>query len=299
MSRVYASRAALPRDFHRSALPPMPAPRAVLLCPPDAFDVVDVKNPFMEGQAGRVDRAEARRQWDALGEAFARCGLAVHRIAPTPGCEDMVFCANQTFCGLDADGARVCILSHMAHASRRREVPAFAAWFAARGYAVEDPFGAGVPFEGCGDALWHPGRGLIWGGCGGRTAREAYAPLAERFGAPVLTLELVSPRFYHLDTCFCPLDETTLLLHPPALAPEGLELAAVLFDRIVEVDEEEAVGSFACNAAAFEGGSVLLQRGAERTVAALRRLGYRVVEVETGEFMKSGGSVFCLKMGVY
>jgi len=187
----------------------------------------------------------------------------------------------------------------MLHPSRRREVPAVAAWFGARGYAVEDLVPPGVPFEGGGDAVWHPGRRLIWGGWGGRSAPAAYPPIAARLHAPVLVLDLVVPRFYHLDTCFCPLDETTVLLHPPAFTRDGLALVAACFERIVEVDEEEAAGRLACNAAAFPGGFVVLQRGAERTVRELRRLGYRTVEVETGEFLKSGGSVYCLKMGVY
>ena len=80
----------------------IPAPGRLLMCPPEHFDVVDVKNPHMAGQIGRVDRQLAQRQWDELKRAFEKCGVAVETLPPTPGCEDMVFCANQTFVGLDA-----------------------------------------------------------------------------------------------------------------------------------------------------------------------------------------------------
>lgn len=294
-----ASAGSLPAGFSRAALREMPLPRRVLVSPPDFFDVIDVKNPFMEGQIGRVDKAEARRQWDALCDAFRRAGLAVDVVPATPGCEDMVFTANQTFPGLDPAGNRVCLLSHMRHESRRREVPAFAAWFRAHGYAVEDPVPPALRFEGCGDALWHPGRGLIWGGFGERTEAAVHPHLAKRFGVPVLTLELSVEPFYHLDTCFCAVDERTALLFLKAFAPEGLALIRRVFDDVIEVDEDEASRAMACNAAAFAGKQVVIQRGAARTVAALRSRGFTVTEVETGEFLKSGGSVFCLKMGVF
>ncbi len=289
----------LPPGFSRAALRPMPVPAHVLLCPPDHFDVVDVKNPFMEGQVGRVDRAEARRQWDALRAAFERIGLWVDLVSPTPGCEDMVFTANQTFPGLDPAGRRVCLLSHMRHPSRQREVPAFAAWYREAGYSVEDPVPATLRFEGCGDALWHPGRALVWGGFGERTEAAVYPHVAKRFDVPVLTLELRVPPFYHLDTCFSALDERTALVFPGAFTGEGLDLVRRAFDDVVEVDAEEASRAMACNAAGFPGRRVVIQRGAPSTVGALLSRGFDVTEVETGEFLKSGGSVFCLKMSVF
>jgi N-dimethylarginine dimethylaminohydrolase len=274
----------------------MAPPRAVLLCPPDHFDVVDRKNPFMDATRP-VDRAAARAEWEALCDAFRDAGMEIELVAPTPGCEDMVFAANQTFPGLDADGNRICLLSHMRHASRRREVPAYADWFAGHGYSVVDRVPEGVLFEGGGDALWHPGRRFIWAGHGARTAIEAHATLAEVFGAPVGSLRLEDERFYHLDTCLCALDERTALWFPGAFDEEGRALLARGFEELIEVDEEEAAGAFACNAAAFPSGAVVIDRRAARTIAKLAR--YRVIPVDTGEFLKSGGSVYCLKQYVY
>lgn len=296
---VHARVDALPPGFSLQRLRAMPLPRRVLLCPPDHFDVVDVKNPFMAGQVGNVRRAQARKEWDGLRSVLEGLALDVAVVPATPGCEDMVFCANQSFPGLDATGARVAVLSHMRHPSRRREVPAFEAWYRSQGYEVVDLAPPDAFFEGCGDALWHPGRGLIWGGHGERTSPRVYPALAARFDVPVLTLELAVPPFYHLDTCFCLLDERTALVHMPALQPAGRDLVRRVVERVVEVDAEEAGGAMACNAAAFLGTHVVIERRAVRTANALRRLGYDVREVETGEFMKSGGSVFCLKMQVF
>jgi N-dimethylarginine dimethylaminohydrolase len=275
----------------------MPDPRAVLLCPPDYFDVVDVKNPFMEANAGGVDKELAETQWGALVEAFVEAGMEVETLTPTPDCEDMVFAANQTFAGRHRSGRLVCLLSHMRYESRRREVAAYATWFADHGYTVLDAVDAGAFFEGGGDALWHPGRHAIWAAAGPRTSLQAHQALANVFDAPVASVNLVDDRFYHLDTCLCAIDERTALWFPGAFDDEGRAMLAEGFENLIEVDEEEATRAFACNAAAFPSGTVVIDQRAERTRAKLAD--YRVIAVDTGEFLKSGGSVFCLKQFVY
>ncbi|MHC4940289.1 MAG: dimethylarginine dimethylaminohydrolase family protein [Planctomycetota bacterium] len=275
----------------------MPDPTGVLLCPPDHFDVVDVKNPFMEGHAGTIDKSAARAQWDALSDAFRDAGMTVETLDPTPGCEDMVFAANQTFPGRHSSGRLVCLLSHMRYESRRREVAAYATWFSDHGYTVIDAVPEGELFEGGGDALWHPGRHFIWAGYGGRTGQAAHKALAEVFDAPVASLRLVDERFYHLDTCLCAIDEKTALWFPGAFDEQGRAMLAEGFANLIEVDEQDAIEGFACNAAAFPGGVVVIDRRAEATIEKLA--GYRVIAVDTGEYLKSGGSVFCLKQYLY
>ena len=295
--KVYDRAADLPRGLLESCRP-MPLPSTLLMCPPYEFEVLDVKNPHMEGNVGRTNRPRARREWTALRRAFESSGAAVEIIPPTAGCEDMVFCANQTLPGLDASGRRLCVLSRMKHESRRREVPAFASWFHGRGYRLE-MLPPEIGFEGSGDAVWHPGRGLLWGGWGFRTDPRAYEALSRWFGVPVLRMTLKSDRFYHLDTCFCAVDDKTALVHPGALSRDGQALVRRVFRNVVEVDDREALEGMACNAAAVGGRRVVLQKGNPRTAAALERLGYETLEVDTSEYMKSGGSVFCLKMYVF
>ena len=237
-----------------------------------------------------MDRARARGQWDALAATFRAIGLEVEILPATPGCEDMVFCANPSFTGLNARGRKVAVLSQMRHASRQREVAAHREWFASRGYdVIESP----VLFEGGGDAVWHPGKRVLWGGYGQRSAPEVYPFLATVFGVEALTLELKTD-FYHLDTCFCPLDGKTLLHYPRAFTRSGLALIKARFPRLVEASEADARDRFACNAL-VSGKHVVIQRGSTALEEKLRKLEFEVHPVETSEFLKSGGSVYCLK----
>ncbi len=293
MPSVYDNVADLPADF-LAGCAERPLPAAVLMCPPDAFDVIDVKNPFMEGQIGRVDVERARLQWDDVRRAFEACGARVELIPPADELEDMVFCANQTLVGLDDSGQPLCVLSNMKFPSRQSEVPHFAEWFAACDYAVEHLTGDEV-FEGGGDAIWHPGRGLIWGGYGPRTEPEAYDAISDFFGVPVLRICLISDWFYHLDAALCAIDERIALIHSPAMAPESAELMRAVFTDVIEVDDAEARQLMACNAAAIGGQHIIIHARCHRTIAALRERGYTVHPVDTSEFIKSGGSVYCLK----
>jgi len=268
------------------------------MCRPDYFTVIDVKNPHMEGNVGKVDKERAIAQWTAVHDAFQEAGASVELIEPLPDCEDMVFCANQTFVGLTAGGERLCVLSQMKHTSRQREVSAFSSWFSAHGYRVES-IPAQVGFEGSGDAIWHPGRGLVWGGSGFRTEPSVYRHISELFGVPVIHLPLNSDRFYHLDTCFCAIDERTVLINPQSISSDGVAMIKSVFENVTECDEREANEGMACNATAINGKHILIQAGCDKAVAALSALGYEVIELDTSEYMKSGGSVFCMKMYVF
>lgn len=296
-AKVYDRADQLPADFI-SSCKNMPYPRTLLMCPPDNFDVIDVKNPHMEGNIGNVDRSKARAQWDEVREAFLSCNADVELIEPVSGCEDMVFCANQTLVGLNSSGQKLCLLSQMKYESRQREVSAFGKWFASHGYDVKEiPHKIG--FEGSGDAIWHPGKALIWGGSGFRSQPEVYPFVSEYFGVPVIRLPLRSERFYHLDTCFAAIDDKTVLVHPNSLSPERMEIIRHLFKNVVECDDTEANDGMACNATAIGGRHVVIQKGNNDSIKKLRALGYEVHEVDTGEYMKSGGSVFCMKMYVF
>jgi N-dimethylarginine dimethylaminohydrolase len=297
MPTVYDRAIELPPDLLESCRP-MPLPQRVLMCPPDFFEVIDVKNPFMEGRVGTVDHTRAAAQWQAVADAFRAAGADVELIHPVDGLEDMVFCANQTFIGPDDEGRQVCILGNMKFESRQREVRYFADYFAERGYDVQYLVGDEV-FEGSGDALWHPGRGLIWGGYGHRTEPDAYEQVSDFFDVPVIRLRLATERFYHLDTAFCAIDERTALVHPAALAPAGLDLLRAVFSDIIEVADHEAELLMACNATAIAGQHVIIQSGCAGVIAALRERGLIVHPVDTSEFIKSGGSVFCLKMYLF
>lgn len=270
------------------------------MCDPSYFEVRDVKNPFMDGNVDAVDAARARVQWEELRAVFARLGYPVAVIPGQPGLEDMVFAANQVLVCPEKSGGYLIVTSNMRHESRRREVPHFESFFAARGYRVLRLAGDGgrdMFFEGHGDAIWHPGKRLLWGGWGHRTEAEAYEKLCRLIDVPVVALNLLHPQYYHLDTAFCALDERSVMIYPGAFDSAGLSLIRHYFENVLEVPESDA-GNFACNALAL-GRHVVLQRGSTATCAGLRQLGFIPVEVDTSEFMKSGGSVFCMKMEYY
>lgn len=283
--------------FPLDSLPAIPRPGRVLLTSPDHFEIAYVINPHMEGNIGDVDAERARAQWDALRAAYERVGMDVSVVAGQPGLPDMVFCANQTLPYLTPGGERGAILSRMHAPQRKPEVEHYARFFESEGYEVTglDPDLPG-DFEGMGDALWHPGRYLLWGGYGYRTDRGVYDRLGDKMGFPVLPLHLEDPDFYHLDTCLCPLDEHTVLLYPGAFDDEGLATIRAHFSRVLEAPEHEARDLFACNAHSPDGRHVFIQRGCTDTNAMLREAGFEVVELDTDEYLKSGGSVFCMKL---
>jgi N-dimethylarginine dimethylaminohydrolase len=268
---------------------------------PAAFDVAYGINPHMRDASGalkRVDHAAARAQWNELKRAFESLGLEVDVVAPLAGQPDLVFCANQTLpipAAATRDGRARLVPSNMRWPERRGEVEHVVNALARHGYVIER-LRTSEPIEGMGDGLWHPGRALLWAGVGPRSSTAAWTEIAERFALPILQLELFEPAFYHLDTALALLSEDACLWLPEALAPTSRALIEHLIPRRIEADPDEARTLLACNATCPDGRHVLLQRGATRTTARLRRAGFLPLELETSEFLKSGGSVFCLKL---
>jgi N-dimethylarginine dimethylaminohydrolase len=285
-------------DFSFSELPARPLEVRVLMSDPSHFDVVYVINPHMAGNVGNIDRALARQQWEQVRDAYASIGFPIEVIEGVEGLPDLVFMANQSFPGQLPNGQWAAVLSYMYSRERRPEVEVVASWYRGRGARTFHLSNPTLPFEGMGDVAWVPGRRAIVGGYGFRTDARAYPELADIFEVPVLTLKLVDDRFYHLDTCLQLIDDATALYVPRAFDAAGIALLQQAFPRLVEVPEEEAAGGLACNGHCPDGKHFIVHRGAARTVAAVRSLGLTPIEVDTGEFIKSGGSVYCMKLMV-
>ncbi len=284
-------------NFGPEDLTVMPTADRMIMTTPDHFEISYVINPHMAGNIGSVDTQRARQQWDELKSAFEACGTTVDVVEGMPGQPDMVFCANQTLPFRREDGGKGVVLSKMHASQRAGEVTHFKSWFGERGWEIiDDVFHGETDFEGMGDALWHRGKRLLWGGHGFRTDLSVYETISGKLDTPVIALHLDDPDFYHLDTCLCILDEETALIFGPAFEAEGLEMIRRFFPRVVEAPENEARELFACNAHSPDGKHVMIQRGCVQTNAALRDLGFTVIEVDTDEYLKSGGSVFCMKL---
>ncbi len=275
-------------------------PRGVLACPPIHFDVVDVRNVHMQGKAGTVVREEALREWASLVEELEALGLLVDRLDPQPGLVDMVFTCNPSLSGVDRKGRPFAILSRMRHPGRAGEVERHHQWFQERGIrTVEIPLEVLGCWEGGGDSIWHPGRYFLWGGIGPRSDREPYKAISRMLDLPVALLHLKDPDFYHLDTCLAALDEQTAAWVPAAFDSAGRELLQAGFQRLIEVDEREARERLAGNLYCPDGRRVLLPSGSPKTRERLEVEGFHVREVKTDEFLKAGGSIYCLRQELY
>jgi len=261
----------------------------VLMCAPMHYSVDYTINPWMEDQIGKADNALAMRQWTNLARLLAsEAELAF--VAPAPGLPDMVFTANA---GLAIGGTAV--VSHFATREREPEERPFRAWFEAEGFEIA-PWPWDIAFEGAGDALIDNSRSLIWCGHGWRSSARA-APLLETiFARRVVGLRLVDPRFYHLDTCFCPLADGWLIYYPLAFDAASRQAIAELVpaERRIEVCEDDA-RLFACNAVEVNG-RVFLNGASEDLRRRLHAAGFKPVLADLSEFLKAGGAAKCLTL---
>ncbi|MES2614942.1 MAG: arginine deiminase-related protein, partial [Bdellovibrionota bacterium] len=152
-------------------------------------------------------------------------------------------------------------------------------------------------FEGMGDVSWLGRSKFILGGYGFRTNKSIYPILTKVTNTPIAIFELKNPKFYHLDTCLSVLNSTTALVCKEAFTAAGYELLQALFSNLLEVPLSEADSpGFACNAHCPDETHVIIQQGNKRAVELIKQHGFVPIEVDTSEFIKSGGSVYCMKL---
>jgi N-dimethylarginine dimethylaminohydrolase len=280
-------------------------PRTFLMCPPTYFDVVYEINPWMDLNVP-VDTANAMNQWQALKDTYEAHGHTVHVIDPIDGLPDMVYAANG---GLIIDGHA--IAPNFTFPERQAEGPAYGAWFdqaASQGLFGDTGMYLGQAAElneGEGDTLLIGD--LLLCGTGFRTSVAAHAELDERLGLSargisVVTLELVDPRFYHVDTALTVLDdgsisgEKTIAYLPEAFSPASQALLAKLFPNAILADETDAA-VLGLNAVS-DGRRVYLNAAATGMMTKLRDRGFEPVGIDISEILKGGGSVKCCTLFV-
>jgi N-dimethylarginine dimethylaminohydrolase len=268
----------------------------LLMCEPAHFAINYAINPWMEPAKWAASaHAVAEQQWAGLEAALRDSGAAIDHVLPRPGLPDLVFTANAA---VVLDG--VALLARFRHPERQGEEPVFAAAFEnlrergliERAVSLRD----GVVMEGAGDCLFDEARNLFWMGFGQRSERAAVDAVAETFGLPVVPLQLVDPRFYHLDTAFCPLPTGDVIYHAGAFSDEGrIAIAARVAEhkRIVLSEEEAAL--FSANAVCV-GRTIVMSRCTSGLRKRLERRGYQVVSTPLDTFLQSGGSAACLTL---
>lgn len=264
----------------------MPTPR-ILMCPPDYFGIEYEINPWMN-VAVNADHAVAGLQWRGLCDLLTDAGAQIDLMTPVKGLPDLVFTANAALVYEN----RV-LLSRFHHPQRQGETPVDRAWFEGAGFEVMDEPQVGVgAFEGAGDALFC-GDTLI-AGYRQRSDAKFHQAIGALLGVRVLPVELVDPRYYHLDTCFCPLAADEAIWFPPAFDRYGQEAIQAAVPKLIEVERGEAE-RFSCNAVVVDR-RVVTNAHCPQLHAELARRGYETRETPLDEFVKAGGSAKCLTL---
>jgi N-dimethylarginine dimethylaminohydrolase len=257
----------------------------ILMCPPDFYGIEYEINPWMSRSRGS-DHERACRQWQNLHDTLLGLGVAIELLTPQAGLPDLVFTANA---GLVFNNRF--FSSSFRHDVRARETPVFDAWFAAHGFSVEH-LPEGMYFEGAGDALFCGS--ILFAGYRIRSDASSHHHLGWTLGKMALPVELVDPRFYHLDTCFCPLAPGEAIYYPEAFDTYGKKALASHIPALIAVNETEAA-RFGCNAVVV-GKKVVTNTGCPQLAGDLRAQGYEPIAVELDEFLKAGGSAKCLTL---
>jgi N-dimethylarginine dimethylaminohydrolase len=270
-----------------------------LMTDPGHFDVSYQINPWMQpaawGADPRASRAAAQAGSAKLKAALQAAGAHVETIGGVRGLPDLVFPANAA---VVLDGRA--LMARFRHPERQGEEAVFRSAFEAlkkRGvvHHIAD-LPPGLFHEGAGDCIWDKDRRLFWAGYGPRSSRGALSTIERVFGQEVVPLELASDRFYHLDTCFCPLVGGTVLYYPGAFTAEAqaaIRARVPGAQRIVASDEEAA--AFCINAVNLDT-RVIMARAQASLRAKLQARGYALTEVDLDPFILSGGAAYCMTL---
>ena len=278
--------AVLPRPRTAADDERIATPRRYLMCRPEHFTVAYAINPWMDVARG-ADRDLAVQQWETLRQTYLSLGHDVELIDPEPGLPDMVFAANG---GLIVEGHA--LGARFTHAERRAEGPAYLRRLGTLDLkSVTEPVHVN---EGEGDFLVVGG--LVLAGTGFRTDPGAHTEVQELFGVPVISLQLVDPRFYHLDTALTVLGDSDVAYYPEAFSPGSRAVLQRLFPDAILATEADAI-VLGLNAVS-DGRNVVLPSVATDLAQQLRERGWNPIGVDLSELLKAGGSVKCCTLEI-
>lgn len=255
-------------------------PQRYLMCRPGNFEVYYSINRWMDVTV-QVDAELAMSQWENLRQTYLKLGHTVEVMEDVPGLPDMVFTANAGI----VKGNKA-LISKFRSEYRQAEEAYFAQWFAGQGFEVVHPK---LVNEGEGDFLWTGN--VMLGGSGFRSELGAGEEVTELLGLPTETLELIDPRWYHIDTALTILDEHTIALVPEAFSACSRQILDGLGLQQIHVSVEDAEW-FALNAVS-DGKNVVVAEQAKNFQAQLTDHGFTPVPVDISEFLKSGGGAKC------
>jgi N-dimethylarginine dimethylaminohydrolase len=270
-----------------------------LMCYPKNFLVNYEINPWMKNNIGTVDNLTAVTQWEELHKQLLSVGneivLMRNQSAEVP---DLVFTANAAM-----KTGKAALIANFANAERKPESELYKELFESIGFTADMRcIEQNINFEGAGDILIHKSSNTYVLAYGFRTDKKAL-DMVQGFlkdnnsSAKVVQVKLVDPRFYHLDTCFCPLDNGDILYHPAAFSEASLLILQEIFkDKLIEVGQEDAQ-NFACNAVSIDR-FIYMNKASGPLLKVLLDKGFIIVGTPLSEFLKAGGSAKCLTMEI-
>jgi N-dimethylarginine dimethylaminohydrolase len=257
----------------------------ILMCPPDFYGIHYEINPWMD-MSRQAEHAVAVSQWHALRTNIIDAGAKTSLLEPVQGLPDLVFTANAAMIF-----HQKALLSRFRHRQRQGEEPYNRRWLAENGFEIVE-----VPedfsFEGAGDALFCDD--TLYAGYRMRSDASGHQQIGRLLGCRVIPIELVEARYYHLDTCFCPLAAGEAIWYPPAFDDYGQRAIREHVKTLIEVEQSEAE-RFACNAVVI-GRRVITNTGCDQLHSVLASRGYDPVATPLDEFVKAGGSAKCLTL---
>jgi N-dimethylarginine dimethylaminohydrolase len=258
------------------------------MCPPEYYGIQYEINPWMKIE-NRVDFTQARLQWHALYQTLLACGATIDLLDPVIEHPDMVFTANA---GLYLQNK--IILPHFKPKERQGELAYFQSWFEQAGFEFWNEAAPNSPyFEGAGDAL--PAGNKLFAGFGFRSERRFYEEAAYLKPFKLVYCELVDPYYYHIDTCFCPINAQLAIAYLPAFTKESQKAIAREIE-VLEVTETEAK-QFVCNAVVLDE-HIVLPSACPAIEAELEKRHYLVHHCAMHEFQKAGGACKCLTLRI-
>ncbi|MBT8142474.1 MAG: hypothetical protein HKN88_02965 [Gammaproteobacteria bacterium] len=259
------------------------------MCPPDHFQVIYTINPWMSGNEYQLNLDKVKKQWNKLKSCIGQFA-ELETMQPVKGVPDLIFTANAGVVYKNR-----AIVSTFMNTERKAEEPYYDAAFCDLGFEIHH-LPEGVIFEGAGDCLLDRGGDWVWAAFGVRSELEAHKALEKFFEREVVSLKLIDERFYHLDTCMCPLSDGYLMYYPPAF--DYVSLLAIESrvppEKRIVVDTTDA-GHFSCNAVNI-GKHIIMNKTSSHLRNKLTGHGFTVHEVNLSEFLRAGGSAKCLTL---
>mgnify|MGYP001596317751 CR=1 FL=1 len=260
-----------------------------LMCPPMYFALEYEINPWMD-KKNEVNREKSIKQWDELVGVYLKNKSNVKILNPVIGLPDMVFTANGAFVIKNK-----ALISNFKFKERKNESKIFEKWFKVNGYEV-----IRIPneiiFEGQGDAFNFNDK--IFAGFGFRSILKSHLYLKNLFHKEVVSLRLINPKFYHLDTCFCILKNGEAVYYPGAFNKDSVLKIKKNFKITIEINEYDAL-KFFCNSVSIDNLLVTSTKGyTSKSLSAIKKLGYIIKSVDLSEFKKSGGGARCLTLSI-